>query len=159
MKQHWWPSAERWGAYLRVVTWFVCTVRWAPARPRLPVAWAQGLDVAKPAGVCSPTYTLAMHHRGPVPLMHVDLCRLGEGFGGGHAAFEALGLEADGLVSDQHALVVEWAELWPELPSVRLDVSLDRRLGTDDRRSVEVVGRGDAWVSRLNPLKQRLQGL
>lgn len=96
-------------------------------------AFARGLGVTRPERVCSPTFNLLLVHPGPTPLVHVDLCRLGE-LGGedapsiSSAAFEALGLGelVDELASDAAARViaVEWAELWADPPAQRLELAL-----------------------------------
>ncbi len=94
-------------------------------------ALAEGLGVARPQRVRSPTYNICLEHDGPIPLAHVDLFRLAaddEPTAGsiGAAAFEALGLPA--LVEDEaprHVLVVEWADLWAEPPLAHIRVRLE----------------------------------
>lgn len=96
-------------------------------------ALARGLGVTRPERVCSPTFNLLLVHPGPTPLVHVDLCRLGE-LGGddapsiSSAAFEALGLGelADELASPDatRVIAVEWAELWADPPAHRLELRL-----------------------------------
>jgi tRNA threonylcarbamoyl adenosine modification protein YjeE len=105
-------------------------------------ALAQGLGVARPDRVCSPTYTVCMHHPGPIDLIHVDLFRVGEGGPVPSAAFEALGLEHDELPGPGRVLVVEWSELWADPPKQHLSITLSwvadrpavRRLKLEDRR-------------------------
>lgn len=125
-------------------------------------AIARGLGVAHPERVQSPTFTLCMLHRGPVPLAHVDLFRLGgeddEAIGGA-AGFDALGLDdllADaGLYGEQAgpgvALIVEWGSRWRTAPD-HLAIRLIRT--SPDRRDLQAVARGpraaallSAWVS------------
>jgi len=94
-------------------------------------ALAEGLRVARPQRVRSPTYNICLEHEGPVPLAHVDLFRLAAddelGPGSvGAAAFEALGLPA--LIEDdapRHVLVVEWADLWAEPPLAHMRIRLE----------------------------------
>jgi tRNA threonylcarbamoyl adenosine modification protein YjeE len=126
-------------------------------------AIARGLGVAHPDRVQSPTFTLCMLHRGPVPLAHVDLFRLGgeddEAIGGA-AGFDALGLDdllADaGLYGEQAgpgvALIVEWGSRWRTAPADHLAIRLIRT--SPDRRDLKAVARGpraaellSAWVS------------
>jgi tRNA threonylcarbamoyladenosine biosynthesis protein TsaE len=126
-------------------------------------AIARGLGVAHPERVQSPTFTLCMLHRGPVPLAHVDLFRLGgeddEAIGGA-AGFDALGLDdllADaGLYGEEAgpgvALIVEWGSRWRTAPSDHLAIRLLRT--SPDRRDLKAVARGpraaellSAWVS------------
>lgn len=111
-------------------------------------ALAEGLGVAHPGRVCSPTFTLCMVHAGggsrPVTLIHVDLFRLAdeedEGMGGG-AGFDALDLEEitaeasagePGLVTGPRVLVVEWAKKWRRPASDRLEIRLSFAAGGSD---------------------------
>lgn len=125
-------------------------------------AIARGLGVDHPERVQSPTFTLCMVHRGRVPLVHVDLFRLGDGEApeiGGGAGFDSLGLDdmlADaGLfgedVAGGHALVVEWGTRWRSAPADRLSVALTRV--SADRRDLAAAASGPrsaallaAWV-------------
>ena len=97
-------------------------------------ALAEGLGVARPDRVRSPTFNLWLEHAGPRPLAHVDLFRLAADDGPtpgsvGAAAFEALGLPEAidaGMVTGTGpvVLVVEWAELWAEPPAAALRIDL-----------------------------------
>ncbi len=100
-------------------------------------ALARGLKVDRPERVCSPTYNVCLHHRGPVPLWHVDLFRLAqtgdddlapETSAGsvGASAFEALGLQPlfDDGEADAGVVVVEWSDLWADPPADHLSVEL-----------------------------------
>ncbi len=114
-------------------------------------AFARGLGVARPERVCSPTFNLLLVHPGPVPLVHADLCRLGE-LGSddapsiSSAAFEALGLGelADELASGASASViaVEWAELWRDPPPDRVELSLALVPGDPGRRRLSIAAHG-----------------
>lgn len=99
-------------------------------------ALAEGLGVARPDRVCSPTFTLCMVHvgtPGSPTLVHVDLFRLAdaddEGMGGG-AGFDALMLEE--IAGDEsplagtsaRVLVVEWAAKWSTPPADHLTIRL-----------------------------------
>lgn len=126
-------------------------------------AIARGLGVAHPERVQSPTFTLCMLHRGPVPLAHVDLFRLGSESDeaiGGAAGFDALGL--DDLLADEGlygeaagpgvALLVEWGSRWRTAPADHLAIRLTRT--TPDRRTLSAAAGGpraaellSAWVS------------
>ena len=104
-------------------------------------ALAEGLGVARPGRVCSPTFTLCMVHAGAGPqaltLVHVDLFRLAdaddEGMGGG-AGFAALDLEeiaGEAMAGEatmgpasRRVLVVEWARKWSRPPAERLEIQL-----------------------------------
>jgi tRNA threonylcarbamoyladenosine biosynthesis protein TsaE len=114
-------------------------------------ALARGLGVTRPDRVCSPTFNLLLVHPGAVPLVHVDLCRLGE-LGGddapsiSSAAFEALGLGelADELASGAatRVIAVEWAELWADPPASRLEVRLSSCEGRPERRRLALQAHG-----------------
>lgn len=110
-------------------------------------ALARGLGVDRPSRVCSPTYTVCMVHPGPIPLVHVDLFRLGEDGPIGRAAFEALGLEHDELPGPERVLVVEWAELWTDPPPEHLALELVRPSGHEGVRRLAVTGRGPRWAA------------
>lgn len=125
-------------------------------------AIARGLGVAHPERVQSPTFTLCMLHRGPVPLAHVDLFRLGSADDeaiGGAAGFDALGLDdllADsGLLGEEAgpgvALIVEWGSRWRTAPADHLTIRLSRT--TPERRTLAAAAAGpraaellSAWV-------------
>ena len=96
-------------------------------------ALAEGMKVERPEAVCSPTYTIAMTHPGPVGLVHLDLFRFGEMSGDQavqSASFESLGLAYDELPPAGCALVVEWSELWADPPAGALRLRLER--GADE---------------------------
>jgi tRNA threonylcarbamoyladenosine biosynthesis protein TsaE len=114
-------------------------------------ALARGLGVSRPDRVCSPTFNLLLVHPGPVPLVHADLCRLGE-LGTddapsiSSAAFEALGLGelADELASgtSTRVIAVEWAELWLDPPASRLDLSFALVPADPTRRRLTIAAQG-----------------
>jgi tRNA threonylcarbamoyl adenosine modification protein YjeE len=114
-------------------------------------ALAEGMGVERPEAVCSPTYTIAMTHPGPVGLVHLDLFRFGEMSGDQavqSASFEALGLAYDELPPPGSALVVEWSELWADPPASALLVRLAR--GDDETtRSLVAVAKGGRGVALL----------
>ncbi len=117
-------------------------------------ALAEGLGIARPERVCSPTYTVCMVHRAGargVGLVHLDLFRLGEQGGGpvGAAAFESLGLEHDELPGPARVLVVEWPEFWAEAPAERLTITLDRPPGSEHSRRLSLGSEGDSWAGRV----------
>lgn len=110
-----------------------------------------GLGVTRPDRVCSPTFNLCREHDGPLPLVHVDLCRLGE-LGGddeGSAAFEALGL--DELFARAAAgacvLAIEWAQLLPTPPTGALSLTLAR--GVEPHLRTLVAAGIGAWAQPL----------
>lgn len=108
-------------------------------------ALALGMGVDRPDDVCSPTYTIAMTHPGPVGLVHLDLFRFGELSGDASvqsAAFESLGLEHDELPPLGCALVVEWSELWADPPADALQIELRREAGESSKRGLKAVAHG-----------------
>lgn len=112
------------------------------------LAPALGLDA--PERVCSPTFTVCMVHPGRIPLVHVDLYRLGEAgpAGAASAAFEALDLDA--LLEDltvPAVLVVEWPEHHPDPPEDRLEIRL--AYGDADGRDLAARATGPTAAARL----------
>lgn len=95
---------------------------------------AEGLGVR--GIVNSPTFILMNEHPGRLRLFHVDAFRLGD-------PEEAW---AAGLLDDRQAsgvTVIEWADrLAGWLPDERLEITL-RPLGTDDRRELSWIARGE----------------
>lgn len=87
-------------------------------------AIARGLGVKRPQRVCSPTYQVAMEHPGPIPLIHVDLFRVGESDLGMTPAMQALGLDEDPYGGRSGVWVVEWGGYWKDPPADRFEFSL-----------------------------------
>ena len=90
----------------------------------------QGLGVADPDEVVSPTYTL-IHEYGPGPkAYHIDLYRLDH-----PRQVEGLGLDE---IFDREAVVlIEWGERFPELmPTDRYEIHLEPT--SEDGRDIEV---------------------
>ncbi len=83
-------------------------------KTELAKGFGAGLGVT--ATINSPSYVLMAEYAGRLPLFHLDLYRLEDGF-------DAL---ADGLLDERQAAgvsLVEWAErLGPALPAARLDI-------------------------------------
>lgn len=118
-------------------------------------ALATGLGLDHPGRVRSPTYTVGVRHPGPTPLMHVDLFRLQDDFGGpaAGAAFESLGLEHEELAAEDQVLVVEWSELWADPPADALRIELEPAEGDPQRRVITARATGprseallEAWA-------------
>lgn len=85
---------------------------------------AQGLQVADPDAVCSPTYLLVVEHPGPVPFLHADA----------YLPAKLQGFLADGgldyLAEREAVVVVEWADRIRDLlPEATLWVHLEPRGG------------------------------
>ena len=93
---------------------------------------ASALEI-DPTEVTSPTFTLVNPYSGRLTLYHVDLYRLDEGVGAGHA------VDLDELLRDEKAvLVIEWAERLGRYPLPgtvwRIVISGDG----DERRSISI---------------------
>ena len=136
--------AERLGAGLRGGDVVLLCGEMGAGKTTFTRALARGLGVDRPDRVCSPTFNLRTEHRGPRPLVHMDLCRLVE-LGPDElpaAAFEALGL--DEWASDQvdAVLVVEWAQGWNHPPAANLRLTMLVRPDAPDRRDLDLCGHG-----------------
>lgn len=93
-----------------------------------------GLDHA----VVSPTFVLARRYRGLMPMVHVDLYRVGSS-----AEIDDLDLDAE---ATDGVLVVEWGQAAEQ--SFGDDYLLVRiETGTDDERSLQLIPRG-SWARR-----------
>ena len=115
-------------------------------------ALAEGMGVARPERVCSPTYTVCMVHPGGqmgLGLVHIDLFRLGEQGEGpvATAAFESLGLEHDELPGPGRVMVVEWAELWADPPLEHLWITVERSRASEHTRHVQISAQGPRWAA------------
>lgn len=110
---------------------------------------AQGIGVGlKVQGaVTSPTFVLARVHRGPLPLVHVDVYRLRAA--GGPLDLDDLDLDEE---LGHGVTVVEWGEgLVEDVSDARLQISLERGSGTGpegpDGRIVRVRPHGVRWAT------------
>lgn len=102
-----------------------------------------------PLAVCSPSFALMQRYEGRVPLVHVDLYRLGPA----EAAYD-LGLDEAG---SRAVLAVEWAERAPELlPPDRIEVRIAAPAG-DGPRHVELGATGPRAAARLAALSAELR--
>jgi tRNA threonylcarbamoyl adenosine modification protein YjeE len=115
-------------------------------------ALAEGLAVAHPGRVCSPTFTLCAVHRGPVALVHVDLFRLpadDDPGMGGVAGFDALAdLDDEAIAASPRVLLVEWASRWRSPPADHLEIRLGRGSAAD-RRNLHAAASGPCSAAIL----------
>lgn len=130
----------------------------------------KALDVA--GRITSPTFVIAREHpsrSGGPALVHVDAYRLADG-----EELEDLDLDSE---LDESITVVEWgAGLAEQLSSDHLDITItpvwdeaaegNDSVGIDDedevedeRRTVDLVGRGDAWIERLPAVEAAVSAL
>jgi tRNA threonylcarbamoyladenosine biosynthesis protein TsaE len=124
---------------------------------------ARGLGVEQ--RVTSPTFTIVQEYDGRVPVAHVDVYRLERIQELHDFGFEEL--------IESRVTIVEWGEaIAPALPLDRIDVRIamldddsdarpDERSdeAVDDRRTVEIVGRGPAWAIRRDALEAALAAI
>jgi tRNA threonylcarbamoyladenosine biosynthesis protein TsaE len=95
---------------------------------------ASGLQV-NPEEVTSPSFTLVNPYAGRLPLFHIDLYRLDEGFAAAHA------VDLEELLSDAHAvIVIEWAERLGNYP-LNANVWHIRISGDGEAERVVVISR------------------
>jgi len=127
-------------------------------------ALAEGLGVSRPDRVCSPTFNICLVHAGPIPLVHIDLFRLGasEGLEDNSPAFGALGLEdlleraseSTPVSCSGGVVVIEWADLWSARVTDTLEIQFTRPSGQALTRDLAVATHGpravalrDRWVN------------
>ncbi len=93
-----------------------------------------GLGVAKPDDVTSPTFTLVHEYRGPaVNVYHIDLYRVDT-----PRQLETLGL--DDLISENSILLIEWGEKFERFVHERdAEIALER-MGESARRITVITG-------------------
>ncbi len=104
---------------------------------------ASGLGVL--GGVRSPTFVLIHEHRGPVPLFHVDLYRIGPD------DLDALGLEE--IVDGPGVTAIEWADhAGNVLPVEHLRVELAYGEG-DGERGLRIAARGVRYAPVVEALR------
>lgn len=97
---------------------------------------AQGLGVAEPYEVSSPTFTL-IHEFGDGRLYHIDLYRLDT-----PAEVETLGLED--LFDREAVVLIEWGERFPQLmPADRWEIRLEAN-GDDRKIELKRIGLSQA---------------
>jgi tRNA threonylcarbamoyladenosine biosynthesis protein TsaE len=86
----------------------------------------EGLQVANPDDVSSPTFTLIHEYGEPVRIYHADLYRL-------ESLEEARRLGLEDLFDQPALVLIEWGERFPELlPPARVEIRL-RHNGGDNR--------------------------
>ena len=78
---------------------------------------AKGLGVPDTYYVTSPTYTLINEYPGRVPLVHMDLYRLGD-------VDELTYLGFDDILASQGAIIIEWPEILDPM-TFDLDITID----------------------------------
>lgn len=136
--------------------------------------FTQSLGKALDVGgrITSPTFVIAREHpsrSGGPALVHVDAYRLADG-----EELEDLDLDSE---LDESITVVEWgAGMAEQLSSDHLDITItpvweeaaegsgsvgmdDEDEVEDERRTVDLVGRGDAWIERMPAVEAAVSAL
>ncbi len=113
--------------------------------------FAQGLvaGLGSSDAVTSPTFTIVQQYDARVPVAHVDVYRLVR-----VQELHDLGLEE---LLDDHIVLVEWGEAATRaLPPDRLVIRLATQSELDDARTIELVGEGRRWVTRMSAVERAL---
>jgi tRNA threonylcarbamoyladenosine biosynthesis protein TsaE len=110
-------------------------------------AFAQGfgeaLGVTEP--ITSPTFTLARHYEGRIPLHHIDVYRL-------ERLSEMQDIGIPELLDSGGVLLVEWGDaIAPAIPADYLEIRLAYGEGDDDR-DLKLRCVGGRWSARLRSL-------
>jgi tRNA threonylcarbamoyladenosine biosynthesis protein TsaE len=100
---------------------------------------AEGLDVADPRIVSSPTFMLIHEYEARLPIYHFDSYRLPS-----EVAFEGLGV-SEYFVGEGVSLV-EWSDrVMSVLPAERIDVELSDIPGSESGRRIQAQAVGGRW--------------
>ena len=106
----------------------------------------QGLGVANPEDVLSPTFSLIHEYEGPPKVYHIDLYRLDERDHVWELGLDEY-LEGDGVC------VIEWADMiLDQLPEHTIQVKLCWI--SESSRTIEVNSRGNVSTHTLPPTKE-----
>lgn len=105
------------------------------------IAAALGIE-----GILSPTFTIARHHEGKLPLDHFDAYRIEE-------ADELYAIGYDDVLASDSVKVMEWCENVPEaLPEERLEIHITGS-GAEPRR-ISVKAFGEEYDRLLEDMKR-----
>ena len=157
-------------AHLRAGDLLILTGNLGAGKTTFTQSLGKALDVT--GRITSPTFVIAREHlsrTGGPALVHVDAYRLADG-----EELEDLDLDSE---LDESITVVEWgAGMAEQLSSDHLDITItpvwdeaaegNDSVGIDDedevedeRRTVDLVGRGDAWIERLPAVEAAVSAL
>ncbi|NOR06112.1 MAG: tRNA (adenosine(37)-N6)-threonylcarbamoyltransferase complex ATPase subunit type 1 TsaE [Deltaproteobacteria bacterium] len=107
----------------------------------LTKAIASGLGIEEKE-VTSPSFTIIHEHmNGRLPLIHVDLYRLGP-----HADITGIGLED--YFDGENVVIIEWAEYLKD-PLVETALKIDLSFFDEQSREVYLTGKTGIWGERL----------
>ncbi|MEX2552987.1 MAG: tRNA (adenosine(37)-N6)-threonylcarbamoyltransferase complex ATPase subunit type 1 TsaE [Actinomycetota bacterium] len=106
---------------------------------------ARGLGIVEK--VTSPTFILMKEYLGGrFPLMHMDIYRLGR-------VQDVIDLGYDEFLDPSYVVAIEWGDrVEALLPKDHLKVEL--RHGGGDERTMSFIGKGEAWVNRVQLIGQ-----
>lgn len=91
--------------------------------------FAEGIGIVPEAYVRSPTFTLMHEYKGRIPLFHFDFYRLLH-------AIEVLNIGFEEYLYAQGAVIIEWADKFPELiPKSHLEVRIN--ILSEEKRSIQ----------------------
>lgn len=108
---------------------------------------AAGLGVTEP--VVSPSFTIVREYEARIPLVHVDVYRLGR-------LQELHDIGFDELLDGERVVLVEWGDaIATALPGDRLVVRLEPG-PTDDDRNVSLTPYGASWRGRAKVIEAAL---
>ncbi|MHB8512564.1 MAG: tRNA (adenosine(37)-N6)-threonylcarbamoyltransferase complex ATPase subunit type 1 TsaE [Actinomycetota bacterium] len=106
---------------------------------------AEALGVTGP--VTSPSFVLVREYQGKLPILHIDVYRMGN-------LQELVDLGYEEFLDPRWVVFIEWGDaVGPLLPKDFLQVDLMSSL--DDDRLVFLIGHG-AWASRISSLRDSL---
>lgn len=114
-------------------------------------AFAQGFGAGLGVDdqITSPTFTLARHYEGRLPLHHLDVYRMER-----MAEIDDVGIAE--LLDSGGVLLIEWGDaISPALPADYLEVRLAYGDGDDDR-DLELHCVGERWTARTRVLAEAL---
>lgn len=99
--------------------------------------------------ITSPTFTLARHYDGRLPLHHVDVYRLER-----LSEMQDIGIAE--LLDSDGVMVIEWGDaIAPAMPADYLEIRLTYGEGDDDR-DLELRCVGGRWAARERTLREAL---
>ena len=91
--------------------------------------------------VTSPTFVLVREYQGELPILHLDVYRLGN-------LQELTDLGYEELIDPAWVVFIEWGDaVGPLLPDELLEIVI--RAEGEDERTIDVHARGPAWNQRL----------
>ena len=123
----------------------------AAGKTTLVKGMARGLGVPEDYHITSPTYTIINEYPGRIPLVHMDLYRLGE-------AEELDYLGFDEIAESRSAIVVEWPGLMGR-ERVHVDIAIAIQTDSAFNRRISVIGSGLTGKNLLNPDIKQTQAI